>query len=89
MHLSITNKSVRIVMKLLQNGASTDIIDNKGNTPLQLARNKKQREIAGIIKNNQGCQICNVKAPVKQIKKSSKNIILVFFFQIITTSISN
>ena len=87
LHLSITSKSVRIVMKLLQNGASTDIIDNKGNTPLQLARNKKQREIAGIIKNNQGCQICNVKAPVKQIKKSSKNIILVFFFQITTTFI--
>ena len=87
LHLSITSKSVRIAMKLLQNGASTDIADNKGITPLQLARNKKQREIAGIIKNNQSCQICNVKAPVKQIKKSSKNIILVFFFQFITTFI--
>ena len=87
LHLSITSKSVRIVMKLLQNGASTDIRDNKGNTPLELARNKKQREIAEIIRNNQNCQICNVKAPVKQIKKSSKNIILVFLFQILTTFI--
>ena len=87
LHLSITSKSVRIAMKLLQNGASTDIEDKKGKTPLEMALNKKQREIAGIIRNNQNCQFCNVKAPVKQIKKSSKNIILVFFFQFITTII--
>ena len=85
LHLSITSRSSRIVLKLLQNGASSDIKDKKGKTPLTLAIEKKQRDIATIIRNNQSCQFCNVKAPVKQIKKSIKNIVIVFFFQILTT----
>ncbi len=85
LHLSVSSKSKRIVMKLLQNGATPDIKDIKGKTPLDLARTKKQREIEEIIKNNQSYQICNVKAPVKQIKKSTKNIIIVIVFQSITT----
>ncbi len=87
LHLAVSSKSSRIVMKLLQNGASPDLKDNKGRTPLNLAISKKQNEIIEIIKNNQSCQICKVKAPVKQIKKSSKNIIYVIIFQIITTFI--
>ena len=87
LHLSVNSKSKRIVMKLLQNGASSDIKDKKGKTPLDLAINKKENEIVEIIKNNQSWQICAIKAPVKQIKKSTKNIRLVFFFQIITTAI--
>ena len=87
LHLAISSKSSRIVMKLLQSGASPDLKDKKGRTPLDLAISKKQNEIVQILKNNQSCQICNVKAPVKQIKKSPKNIIYVFFFQIITTFI--
>ena len=87
LHLAVSSKSSRIVMKLLQNGASPDKKDNKGRTPLNLAISKKQNEIIEIIKNNQSCQICKVKAPVKQIKKSPKNIIYVIIFQIITTFI--
>ena len=87
LHLSVTGKSPRIVMKLLQNGSSSDIVDEKGRTPLDLAISKNQKEITEILKNNQSCQICNVKAPVKQIKKSSKNIFYVFIFQFLTTFI--
>ena len=87
LHLSVTGKSVRIVMKLLQNGAKSDLKDKKGKDPLQLAQEKKQKDIEEIIKNNQSIQCCNVKAPVKQIKKSSKNIICVFLVQIIVTSL--
>ncbi len=87
LHLSISSRSSRIVMKLLQNGASPDIKDHKGKTPLDLAKEKKQNEIAKIIRNNQSCEFCNFKAPVKQIKRSPKNIICVFFFQIFTTFI--
>jgi hypothetical protein len=87
LHLSTTSKSPRIVMKLLQNGATPDIGDKKGKTPLDLAISKKQFEIVEILRNNQNCQICNVKAPVKQIKKSIKNILLVFFVQFLTTFI--
>ena len=87
LHLSVSSKSIRIVMKLLQSGAITEIKDNKGNDPLQLAINKKQKDIADVIKNNQNCQLCNMKAPVKQIKKSIKNIILVFCVQILVTFI--
>ena len=84
LHLSISSRSSRIVMKLLQNGANSEIKDKKGVNPLQFAINKKQKEIAEIIRNNQNCQLCNMKAPVKQIKKTIKNIILVFAVQILT-----
>ena len=75
-------------MKLLQSGANADIKDSKNRTLLDLANSKGYKEIIEILKNNQSCQICNFKAPVKQIKKSIKNIILVFFFQTITVAIS-
>ena len=88
LHLSVSSKSRRIVMKLLQSGANADIKDSKNRTPLDLANSKGYKEIIDILKNNQSCQICNFKAPVKQIKKSKKNIILVFFFQTITVAIS-
>ena len=85
LHLGVSSKNVRIVMKLLQNGANPDIGDKKGRTPLDLATSKNYREIAEIIRNNQSCQCCNIKAPVKQIKKSIKNIVFIFLFQILTT----
>mgnify|MGYP002624426870 FL=1 len=84
LHLCITSKSSRIALKLLQNGADASILDNKNKTPLDLAIEKRQNDIAQIIRNNQNCNFCNIKAPVKQIKKSPKNIICIFFFQIIT-----
>ena len=84
LHLCIFSKSSRIALKLLQNGADVSKIDNKGLTPLDLAINKKQNDIERILRNNQSCKFCNIKAPVKQIKKSLKNIICVIIFQIIT-----
>jgi hypothetical protein len=84
LHLSISSKSSRIAMKLLQNGADALVVDKKGETPLQLAIKKKQNDIIQILRNNLGSQACNIKAPAKQIKKSSKNIICVFAFQIIS-----
>ena len=83
LHLCITSKSSRIALKLLQNGADTSNVDKKGLTPLDLAIKKKQNDIERILRNNQSCNFCNIKAPVKQIKKNPKNIICVFFFQII------
>ena len=87
LHLCITSKSSRIATKLLQNGADPRVKDKNGQTPLQLAIKKKQTEIERILKHSQDCNICNVKAPARQVKKSSKNIILVFLFQIIATFI--
>ena len=85
LHLSVSSKSLRIVMKLLQCGAKSDLKDKNGNTPLQLAIKKKQNDIAEVLKNNQNCEICHMKAPVKQIKKSVSKVLLVFIFQTLTT----
>ena len=85
--LSVSSKSVRILMKLLQNGADTSVVNKKGQTALQVAIKKKQTEMIQILRNSESCQFCNVKAPVKQIKKSSKNIICVFTFQFVATII--
>ena len=87
LHLSVASKSVRILMHLLQNGADTSIVNKKRQTPLQFAIYKKQNEMIQILRNSESCQFCNVKAPVKQIKKSRKNIICVFFFQILASFI--
>jgi ankyrin repeat protein len=87
LHLCITSKSSRIALKLLQSGADPLIRDQKGRTPLELAREKKQADITKILENNQSCQFCEFKAPVKQTKKSYRNIICVFSFQIIATII--
>lgn len=87
LHLSVTSKSSRIALKLLQYGADPLVVDKNGKTPLQLARSKKQADIIQILENSTGLQICNFKAPAKQITKSSKNIICIFTFQIITTVI--
>ena len=87
MHLGVNSNSYRIVLKLLQNGAKTDIKDNLGNTPYQLAKEKNYNEIANIIKSNQSCQLFNFKKPVKQYKKSTINIIFVFILQLFSSSI--
>ena len=83
LHLTVSCKTSRIAIKLLQNGADPSKVDKNNQTPLQLAINKKEDELIQIFKNVQSCQFFNFKAPVKQIKKSPKNIICVFIFQII------
>ena len=83
LHLCSISKSSRIALKLLQNGASTNIEDNNKKTAYKLAKEKGQDEIAKIIGNSMGCQFCKITAPTKQIKKSKKNMILIFIFQLI------
>ena len=87
LHLSISSKSSRVAIRLLQNGANPLLKDKKGNTPLDLATKKKQREMINILKASQGWQICNVKAPLKKVKKSQGNIICIFIFQFIANII--
>ena len=87
LHLSVSSKSPRIAMKLLQNGANPSLVDKDGLTPLQLAIEKKQYEIINILKNSESCQCCNIKAPMKQEKKTNRNIILIFIVQIISSFI--
>ena len=87
LHLSISSKSSRITIRLLQNGADPLIKDKKGDTPLELAQKKKQNEIINILKASQSCQICNLRVPVKKVEKSPGNIICIFIFQFISNII--
>ena len=87
LHLSVSSKSNRVAIRLLQNGANPLLKDKKGNTPLDLATKKKQYEMINILKTSQGCQICNVKAPLKKVRKSPGNIICIFVFQFIANII--
>ena len=84
LHLSVKKKSERLVKRLLQNGASSDISDNKHRTPLDLAFSMGNINIMEILRKNRSCQICSYNLPIKPIKKSPKLIIFVFFFQFIT-----
>ena len=87
LHLSVPSKSSRIAIRLLQNGANPLLKDKKGNTPLDLATKRKQYELINILKTSQSWQICNVKAPLKKVKKSPGNIICIFVFQFIANII--
>ena len=87
LHLSVLSKSKRICMKLLQYGANIDKKNHKEITPLEMAISKEQYEIAELIRNNKKCEICNYKAPVKQIEKSYKNLYIVIIFQILVNII--
>lgn len=82
LHLSVKKKSERLVKRLLQNGASSDISDNKHRTPLDLAFSMGNINIMEILRKNRSCQICSYNLPIKPIKKSPKLIILVFFFNL-------
>jgi ankyrin repeat protein len=58
LHLSVSSKSSRIAIRLLQNGADPLVKDKKQETPLELARKKKQREIIncfGFYSKTQSC----------------------------------
>ena len=87
LHLCVKSNSSRIAMKLLQHGAKTGIRNNKNQTAYDLAFAKKYNEICNLIKSNEECQFCRIKAPVKKIKKSKQNIIIIIISQIITNII--
>ena len=83
LHIAIINKNIRIIKRLLQNGALLNIRDNKNRTPYQFALFKKFDDIAEILRNSEKCTFCAFTEPIKQIKKSSFNIILILFSQLI------
>ena len=81
LHLCITSKSHRIALKLLQNGANNNLRDTNGRTPLELAIEKGEDEIRELLEESKKCQLFRLKVPLRQIKKSYKNIIAIFVFQ--------
>ena len=83
LHIAIINKNIRIIKRLLQNGALLNIRDNKNRTPYQFALFKKFDDISEILRNSEKCTFCAFTEPIKQIKKSSFNIILILFSQLI------
>jgi ankyrin repeat protein len=84
LHLAIIKDAIKILRLLLQKGAKTEIRNNKEETPMQLARNRKRIEIYEMLKNNNKCEISNFKAPVKKIDKSKKFIFIAIFFKILS-----
>jgi len=83
LHLAILSGLSKTVRLLLQKGASIDIKNNSGLTPMQLALKEKRIEIYNIIKSNKKWVICNIKAPAKKIPKSKKYAIIVIIFKFI------
>ena len=87
LHLCVTSKSSRIALKLLQNGASTNLRDFNKRTALDFAVSKDQDEIKEYLADSKKCQLCRLKAPLRKIKKSNKNIVAIFIFQIFSVII--
>ena len=81
LHLCVTSKSSRIALKLLQNGASINLRDFNGRTPLDFAIVKEQEEIREYLEDSKKCNFLRLKAPLRKIEKSYKNIVAIFSFQ--------
>ena len=83
LHLAVIKNSYKMVQKLLQKGASNKIKNRENNTPKDIALKNNLLNIYELLKESEGSQFCNIKAPIQQKQKSKKNIIIVFIFQII------
>ena len=87
LHLAVIKNSYKMVQKLLQKGALSNIKNRESNTPKDIALKSNLVNIYELLKESEGCQFCNIKAPIQQKKKSKKNILIVFIFQIIAAFI--
>ena len=83
LHFAIISGVSRIVRLLLQNGASIDIKNKSGLTPVQSAMKEKRIEIYNILQSNKKYVICNIKAPAKKINKSKKYAIIIIIVKFI------
>ena len=83
LHLAVIKNSYKMVQKLLQKGALNNIVNREKNTPKDIALNNNLVNIYELLRESEGCQLCNIKAPVQQKQRSNKNILIVFIFHII------
>ena len=87
LHLAVIKNSYKMVQKLLQKGAINNIKNLENKTPKDIALKNKFKNIYELLKESEQCQFCNIKAPIQKEKKSKKNILIAFFFQIISAFI--
>lgn len=76
-------KSCRPIRALLFRGAPKDVVDNKGNTPQDLAENLEshtlKEELIGYLSAKGGIlDCCMLKTPLKKVEKSCKMPFLFF-----------
>lgn len=83
LHLAVIKNSYKMVQKLLQNGADINIKNKENRTPKDIALKNNLSDIYELLKESEGCQFCNIKAPTQKQTKSIKNIIIAIFFQAI------
>lgn len=72
-------KYEKIIIKLLENGATPDIRDNLNETPYDLAITKNLLSIGNKIKDYQGCQVCKICKLIPPLKKNNKNKKIIMF----------
>ena len=87
LHLAVIKSSYKMVQKLLQNGADPSIRNIEGKIPKNIALKNKSTDIYKLLQDSEKCQFCNIKAPTQKIKKSKRNIIIVFIFHLLTAFI--
>lgn len=82
LHLAVIKNSYKMVQKLLQKGVDTTIKNKEKKTAKDIALKNKFDDIYKLLEESENCQLCNIKAPTQKKAKSTKNIIIVFSFQI-------
>ena len=84
LHMAVIKNNYKLVQKLLQKGALNNIKNKQHQTAKDIALKSELTNIYELLKDSESCQLCNIKAPNQQKKKSIKNIVIVIFFQILT-----
>ena len=87
LHLTTFKKEAKIAQRLLQKGASPNILDKQKRDVFRLANEKQAYAISLMLKENKKCQLCAFKAPVKQIKHPHINQIILITMQLISIAL--
>ncbi len=84
LHLAIISENTYMVKELLKSGANKNIKDNKARTPLDLAIEKEKDQMIELLKSDIICSLVILRNPVSKLEKSSFNIIVYVFSNLLS-----
>ena len=66
LHLAVESNRLKVVLRLLQNGADKNLANKKGDTPLKIAENKNFPKIVSLLKQEEYSPLCTLELPTAE-----------------------
>lgn len=76
LHFAVVSGSTKVVRTLLIHGADPSVTDNKGRSPLMIARELQQNAFVGLMEESRWKVILGIKAPTRPIKYKHLSVLL-------------